>query len=164
MRNKELVIVYPIFRGITENFVLLGERLKSPWINLFSGFGGNLESGDESPIQRQILELYQEAKIKVEAEDIEKRAEFIIDIKGKEPKLLHVYTADKFSGGGERTEEMRPEWFSFRNIPIHRMIPGDEFWVPRILNGEYLSGTIFRDEKLNFLNIDVWLSSPRLFK
>jgi len=163
MRNKELVIVFPIFDGVTEKFVLLGERLKNPWMNLFSGFGGNVEEGDKNSLQRQVIELYQEAKIIAKETDIVKKAEFVIDIKGKEPKLLHVYTVNEFSGKGERTKEMRPEWFSFHNLPIHKMIRGDEFWVPRILAGEYLTGIIFRDAKLNFIDIEIRLSGSRFF-
>lgn len=164
MRNKELVLAFPIFDGIAEKFVLLGERLKKPWINQLSGFGGNVEEGDESPRQRQVIELKQEAEIIAKETNLIKKAEFFIDIRGKEPKILHVYTIDKFLGRGEPTEEMRPEWFSFRNLPVHRMIKGDEFWVSGILAGEYLAGTIFRDENLDFLDIKVHFASPRFFR
>ena len=159
-----MVIVFPIFDGVTEKFVLLGERQKKPWKNKFSGFGGNVEEYDRDPLDRQVLELYQEAKIKTDREFLIKKAEFKLDIIGKEQKILHVYTVYKFLGGGERTEEMRPEWFSFHALPFHRMIEGDKFWVPRILAGEYLTGTIFRDEKFNFLDIEVRLASPSYFR
>lgn len=164
MRNKEMVVVFPIIDFVSEKFVLLGERQKDPWKNLFSGFGGNMEEGDENPCQRQILELEQEAVIIAKETDLIKKAKFFIDIKVKEPKTLHVYTIDKFSGGGKCTEEMHPKWFSFRNLPIHKMIKGDEFWVPGILAGEYLTGTIFRDENLNFLDIKVKFASPRFLR
>jgi hypothetical protein len=163
MRNKELVIAFPIFDGITEKFVLLGERQKDPWKNKLSGFGGNVEECDKDSLDRQVLELNQEAKIKTDKNSLIKRAEFKLDIIGKEPKILHVYTVDKFSGGGELTEEMHPKWFSFNVLPIHKMIKGDKFWVPRILAGEYLTGTIFRDADFNFLDIEVKLTSPRWF-
>ena len=164
MRNRELVIAFPIFDGITEKFVLLGERQKDPWKNQLSGFGGNVEKDDKDPLDRQILELWQEAKIKAHKKSLIKRAEFNLDIIGKEPKALHVYTINKFLGKGECTEEMCPAWFSFCALPIHKMIKGDEFWVPRILDGEYLTGTIFRDADFNFLNIEVKSYSPRFFQ
>jgi 8-oxo-dGTP pyrophosphatase MutT (NUDIX family) len=155
MRNRELVIAFPIFDGITEKFVLLGERQKDPWKNLFSGFGGNVEKKDKSPLARQVLELRQEAGIIAREQVLEKKAEFVIAIEEKEPKLLHVYIVNNFSGEVKCTEEMRPEWFSFHALPYHRMIKGDEFWVPRVLAGESLSGIIFRDADLNFLDIVV---------
>lgn len=163
MHSEEMVVVFPLFDGITEKYVLLGERLRDPWKNSLSGFGGNVEKGDESLCQRQVIELYQEAGIKIKEADLEKRAEFMIDIKGKESKILHVYVVSKFLGGGQATEEMHPEWFSLLNLPLRKMIKGDEFWVPRILAGEYLAGTIFRDADLNFLNIEVKLTSPLWF-
>ena len=164
MRNKELVVAFPIFDGIGEKFVFLGERQKDPWKGCFSGFGGNIEEGDKSARQRQIIELEQEAKIVAQENDLIKRAEFVIDIQGKETKFLHVYVVEKSSGTGGNTEEMHPEWFSFRDLPIHRMIDGDEFWVPRILAGEYLTGTIFRNENLEFVRADIKLESPWRFK
>jgi len=164
MRNKELVIAFPIFDGVTEKFVSLGERQKDPWKNKLSGFGGNVEKYDRDPLSRQVLELWQEAKMKTDRNSLIKKAEFKLDIIGKEPKILHVYTVDKFSGAGERTKEMHPGWFSFNVLPVHRMIEGDEFWVPRILVGEYLTGTIFRDANFNFLDIEVKLVSPHYFR
>lgn len=164
MRNKELVVAYPIFDGIAEKFVLLGERQKNPWKEQFSGFGGNVEKDDEDLLQRQIIELEEEAGIIAQKTDIIKKAEFVINVKDKEPKMLHVYVVNKFSGEGKRTEEMRPEWFAFRSLPIHRMIKGDEFWVPRIFAGEYLTGTIFRDAEFNFLNIEVTPCNSSYFR
>lgn len=163
MRNRELVVVFPIFDAITKKFVLLGERQCEPWKGLFSGFGGNIEEGDKNPRRRQVIELKEEARILVQENHLKKMAEFIIDIKGKEAKLLHVYITDNFFGKGENTKEMRPEWFSFRDLPFGRMIKGDEFWVPKVLAGEYLHGTIFRDENFNFLDIEIKPRSPRFF-
>lgn len=49
-----------------------------------------------------------------------------------------------------------PMWFPKKNIPTDLMIPGDEFWVCRMLAGEFMSGTIFRSADAEiFLGIEL---------
>ena len=39
-----------------------------------------------------------------------------------------------------RTEEMRPEWFSYDNIPFDTMWPDDRIWFPLFLKGQQFLG------------------------
>lgn len=52
MRKRELVLAYPLFDGISDHFVLMGQRLKDPWKGLYSGFGGNVEKENECARKR----------------------------------------------------------------------------------------------------------------
>lgn len=154
MRNKELVIAFPLKNGN----VLLGTRKKDPWKGKLSGFGGNIEKEDKSPLSRQVLELWEEAKIMTSEKNLDKRAEFEIKIEDKKiPKILHIYIVHDFSGLGRETGEMYPIWLSLSksSIFIKKMISGDEEWVPKILEGKFLTGTIFRDKRLNLISCDI---------
>jgi hypothetical protein len=150
MRNKEMVLAYPLFDSIVDKYVLMGSRRLYPWLGKFSGFGGNVEEGDRSPEERQVVELWEEAKIIAKAESLLKVAKFDVQVAGHKPKILHVYLLEKFSGGGEKTEEMHPKWFDIRKLPDN-MIDGDSLWVSRILKGETLIGTIVRDANFNIV-------------
>jgi hypothetical protein len=39
-----------------------------------------------------------------------------------------------------RSEEMKPEWFSYTNIPFESMWPDDKYWIPIMLKGKSFIG------------------------
>ena len=43
---------------------------------------------------------------------------------------VHIYKLTDFTGEPTETEEMRPEWFSFDEIPFSQMWSDDEHWFP----------------------------------
>lgn len=142
MRSKELVVGFPV-RG---EDVLLGIRNQAPWDCKLSGYGGNTNSEDENdPRKTQVRELREESGLITCPWLIEKRGEFVVVREGKEPQILHAYIIPHFMGKEVTTKEMSsPMWFPIKNVPAGLMIPGDEFWVYRMLCGEFMSGTIYR--------------------
>ena len=53
-------------------------------------------------------------------------------------QLVHVYITDEWQGDIAESEEMNPEWFSVSNIPYASMWPDDIFWLPKVLDGNYV--------------------------
>ena len=60
---------------------------------------------------------------------------------GKEV-IVGVYIARSWEGKPVESEEMRPAWFPIKALPVGEMWESDYLWVPRILAGETLSGTV----------------------
>jgi len=52
----------------------------------------------------------------------------------------YVYVATDFEGEPTETDEAIPIWFDVEDIPYDEMWQDDKYWLPRVLNGEYLHG------------------------
>ncbi len=61
-----------------------------------------------------------------------------------------VFTADKWMGDPIESEEMKPKWFKFKDIPYDQMWWDDKIWIPMVLAGKLVRGNFMfgEDEKL----------------
>ena len=99
-----------------------------------NGYGGKVVSG-ESLEESARRELKEEAL--VEAGTINKKAELVFNfVQDGKTILSHVYLCSEFSGTPAETEEMKPFWFNFEQIPYAEMWPDDIVWFPKFLAGE----------------------------
>ena len=69
---------------------------------------------------------------------------------------VHVFLTNKWDGNPEESEEMKPQWFGFKDIPYDSMWDDDKIWLPHVLSGKKLEADfIFGDEeKIASHNID----------
>ncbi len=99
-----------------------------------NGYGGKVEEG-ESVEESARRELREEAA--VECAVMDKRAELVFNFaRDKKTILSHVYFCGEFSGEPKETEEMKPFWFNFEQIPYAEMWPDDIIWFPKFIAGE----------------------------
>ncbi len=49
---------------------------------------------------------------------------------------VHVYTCYDFVGQETESEEMRPKWFSVKDINFDNMWPDDKYWLPQVIKGK----------------------------
>lgn len=49
---------------------------------------------------------------------------------------VHVFISKRWNGKPKETEEMKPKWFRFFEVPYKKMWDGDYLWIPRVLSGE----------------------------
>ncbi|KAG7097603.1 hypothetical protein E1B28_004937 [Marasmius oreades] len=74
-------------------------------------------------------------------------------VSDKEDKAFHIdiYRGENFTGLITETDEMRPQWFSFREahiqtpeqlppIPFHQMWETDPYWIPLLVNRQPFAG------------------------
>ena len=47
---------------------------------------------------------------------------------------------------------MRPQWFSLKDIPFHKMWPDDKLWFPLLLEGKKFSGYFLFEGMSTILN------------
>ncbi len=58
---------------------------------------------------------------------------------------IHIFTATKWEGEPQETEEMRPQWFKTGNIPYDKMWVDDSLWLPLVLDGKKFEGALTLD-------------------
>ncbi|KAG0244818.1 Nudix (Nucleoside diphosphate linked moiety X)-type motif 1 [Actinomortierella wolfii] len=116
--------------------ILLGYKKRGFGAHLWNGFGGKVEPG-ETVKHGAIRELHEEAGLTVEDKDIVK-AGLLLFVFENDPVALetHVYMTEKYSGQPTECDEMRPQWFSFDEIPYDSMWEDDRLWLPLLLGGK----------------------------
>jgi 8-oxo-dGTP pyrophosphatase MutT (NUDIX family) len=134
MRQATLCLV------IGKGRILLGMKKKGFGKGKYNGFGGKPKEG-ESLEQAAARELEEEAGLR--AGKIRKVAELTflfphVPAGKKWDQLVHVFLVDEWDGEPKESREMRPEWFSFAEIPYGRMWQDDKEWLPLVLKGEKL--------------------------
>lgn len=111
----------------------------------YNGYGGKVE-GDESIETATVREIQEESGVEVTEDSLEKVA--INEFFFPDGKHLEVHTFMVCAWRGEpiETEEMRPEWFLYEDIPYQKMWADDEYWLPRALHGEKFLGKVWFQE------------------
>ncbi|NTW14329.1 MAG: NUDIX domain-containing protein [Candidatus Moranbacteria bacterium] len=118
--------------------VLLGMKKRGFGANRWNGFGGKLEP-DESIVDAAKREMLEESGVRITSLERVGIHEFEFR---ENPEILevHVFRVDSFEGEPVETEEMRPQWFSFDDIPYAEMWPDDAYWLPMFLAGKKFRG------------------------
>lgn len=150
MENKKLLTLCVIIR---DGRVLLGMKKRGFGAGLWNGFGGKVEAGEsvEEAARREVRE-----EIGVELAGIEKRG--MLEFKfGENPQIseVHIFHAGEFLGTPVETEEMRPQWFAFRDIPYETMWPDDQYWLPLLLRGKRFRGRVEFDAQNAIIHSDI---------
>lgn len=123
--------------------ILLGRKKRGFGVSKWNGFGGKIEPG-ETFRQCAVRELQEETGLQTKAEDLELVG--LLDFQfTAEPELNHlgyVYFVRQYEGTIVETEEMEPQWFSADTLPYDEMWKGDRTWIPMILRGRKIQGTV----------------------
>jgi ADP-ribose pyrophosphatase YjhB (NUDIX family) len=111
----------------------------------WNGYGGKPEEG-ESTTAAAIREIQEESEVTVAPEHLEKVA--LVDFFFSDGRHLevHTYFTHEWTGEPTETEEMRPQWFSYTDIPYEHMWADDPHWLPCALRGEKLRGKVWFKE------------------
>ena len=120
--------------------ILLAFKKKGFGAGKWNGVGGKLDSKKDKDIfEVAIREMEEEIGIKVK--DIEKMAilnfsyPYLTNSEEREWQT-HVFFAKDWQGEPKESEEMKPRWFKFDEIPFNKMWPDDKFWLPKVLSGK----------------------------
>lgn len=149
--------------------VLLGLKKRGFGKMKFNGYGGKQEMG-ETIAECAARELEEESGLVVCPTDMTPRGNLFFTMLqdgmvGKNGEvssklLVHVFTVDiklaKKGGIARETGEMRPQWFSFDDVPLTKMWADDQYWLPKLLTGKKClrGGFVFADEG-NIKNMEV---------
>lgn len=123
--------------------ILLGMKKRGFGVGRWNGFGGKIEES-ETIEQAALRELKEESGITAREMTKGGILEFSFE---NDPKILevHIFKVTDFIGEPTESEEMKPQWFSFDNIPFEQMWSDDKYWLPYLLDGKLFKGAFLFD-------------------
>lgn len=156
------MVVCTLVYLLRDGTVLLGMKKRGHGVGRWNGFGGKVHAG-ESPRDAAARELWEEAVVRVAPDALkEAGALHFTNTNPTRPDAnmrVHVFRATVFAGDPQETDEMRPQWFAFADVPYPTMWPDDIHWLPKFLTGETIRGT-FRFDGDTLIGYDVF--APRV--
>jgi len=138
--------------------ILLGMKKTGFGQGKYNGFGGKIKEG-ETVLQATVRELEEESGIQVEERQLEYagKLDFIFPASPQLRHDVHIFLVHTWQGEPVETEEMKPQWFSQPDIPYDEMWQDDIYWLPTVLAGKTIEGTVIFAEnnedvaEVNFL-------------
>ncbi len=127
--------------------VLLGRKKRGFGAGMIMGPGGKTKPG-ETATACAIREVAEETGIMVDPGALAWRAEltFVFPARPELDAVVSVFFGLEWSGEPRESDEMVPVWFDVGSLPLDQMWDDDAYWLPRVLAGEALSGTVTYDE------------------
>jgi len=117
--------------------VLLILKKRGLGSGLFNGVGGKVERGEtiEEAVIRECIE-----EVGVKPLNLKWMGLLEFYNNNELYGYVHVYTANSYEGELRETDEAKPIWFRFDEIPYDKMWGDDIFWLPHVLNGKKIYG------------------------
>lgn len=135
-----------------EKEVLLGVKLRGFGEGKLNGYGGKRDAG-ESMLSCAVRELKEESGLSIGPNSLDHVASLEFHMSSLLLMSVEVFLCDyaACSGVEIETDEMKPRWTLESELPAlfqqKLTWPDDEFWLPRTLAGERLSGRFkYRDD------------------
>lgn len=145
MENKRKILTLCCLKK--DGKILLGMKKRGFGAGRWNGFGGKVKKG-ETIKRAAIRETREECGIKIIK--LEKIGILNFEFENKSGILeVHLFNIKEFSGEPVETAEMKPQWFSFAKIPLAKMWPDDQFWIPLFLKDKKFKGYFVFDAKGN---------------
>ena len=151
---RDTTLCFPVD---TKGRILLGRKKRGFGVSKWNGFGGKIEPG-ETFRQCAIRELQEETGLQAKGGDLDLVG--LLDFRFiAAPELNHlgyVYFVRSYEGIITETEEMEPKWFSAESLPYEQMWKGDKTWIPLLLTGKRIKGTVtFAEDNDTVYSIDI---------
>lgn len=128
----------------TEEKVLLGMKKRGFGAGRWNGFGGKLEVGEtiEEGVMREV-----EEEIGVVPTSMKKIGIIDFSFESEPTELeMHIFRVDSYTGEPAESEEMRPQWFNFSQVPFTEMWADDGFWFPYLKSNTLFKGRFLFDK------------------
>lgn len=125
--------------------ILLAMKKRGLGVGKFNGVGGKAKPG-EHILQTAIRECQEEIGVTPQGALRMGQLRFLMPDDPSFEYFCHVFVATRWQGEPIETEEMRPQWFTLDAIPFETMWPDDIIWLPAMLEGKLVSGTITASE------------------
>ena len=123
--------------------VLLGFKKRGFGEGKYVGIGGKVETGEEI-LDASIREVKEEIFISIQPEDLEPlgKIAFRFDQNPSWSQDVYLFLCEQWTGEIAESEEIKPKWFSFDEIPYSEMWDDAKHWVPKALNRERVDSII----------------------
>ena len=137
---RDTTLCFPVN---SEGHILLGRKKRGFGVTKWNGFGGKIEAG-ETFRQCAVRELWEETGLHAKEDELELVGllDFQFTAHPEWNHLGYVYFVRMYRGEPQETDEMKPVWFGTHNLPYDEMWKGDRIWIPMILQGKKIQGTV----------------------
>jgi 8-oxo-dGTP diphosphatase len=138
--------------------LLLIEKKRGLGAGKYNAPGGRIDPG-ETPYQAAVRECQEEVFMTPKNLSYVTSLQFIFrdgySIKG------YVFLTEEFSGTPGESDEAKPFWCSQNELPFHNMWEDDRYWLPLMLQGNFVKGRfIFDDDTM----VSLCLESSKNFE
>ncbi len=143
-----------ILMNSSASTIILGYKKRGFGSGKYNGFGGKPKE-HESILLCAVRELKEESGIDVKEKSLKKAAELMFTFPNHADwnQVVHVYLLTTWIGKPIETEEMKPELFSFSELPYDQMWDDDKYWLPLVLQGKKIRGHFtFSDDNSTVLH------------
>jgi 8-oxo-dGTP pyrophosphatase MutT (NUDIX family) len=131
---------------VKDGQILLAMKKRGFGAGKWNGVGGKIEAG-ESIEDALVRESVEEVGMKPLSWDKVAELDFIQDATTDPWHMyVHAYISNDWEGNPTESEEMKPQWYTFNDIPYGEMWDDDQYWLQGVLDGEYLKGQFTFDE------------------
>jgi mutator protein MutT len=130
---RQATLCFPV-RG---NEVLLAMKKRGFGVNRWNGAGGKLKD-NETIEEAMVRETEEEIMVTPTNYHQVAQLDFYFAEKPEWNQKVFVYFASAWRGTPTETEEMAPQWFNQKTLPLDKMWSDDQYWLPRVLAGEKL--------------------------
>lgn len=139
---------------LTEKQILLAMKKRGFGTGKWNGVGGKANPG-EAIIDAAIRETQEEIGVTPTNLELVATINFYhpYNLEGKGlNQQVQVFLCRKWCEEPKETEEMKPQWFDYDQIPYQEMWWDDEIWFPIILRGSKVRASFMFDENENIID------------
>lgn len=136
MALPEVCVCY-ILRGTsTGDEVLLGRKKRGLGVGKLVGPGGKLEPG-EGPLEAVKREVLEEVGLTIhEGVRLVGEISYPFSHHPEWSQKSWVFIARDWIGAPRESDELAPEWFPVRSLPLDQMWDDAKYWLPEALTGQ----------------------------
>lgn len=113
-------------------------------VGKWNGAGGKIIV-PETPEQAIVRETEEEIGVLINPKDLQKVGilSFYNSDRVDLNQQCHVYISKAWNGEPQESEEMRPQWYAFADIPYNDMWIDDSLWLPLIIAGKTIKADFY---------------------
>ena len=136
MTAARVTLCFLLRDGASGPEVLLGLKRTGFGTGKIVGIGGHVEPG-ESEAEAVVREVREETGVTVRQEDLADAGvvQFVFPAKPAWDMHTRLFTARRWVGEPEESDEIMPQWFQTGILPVDRMWQDADHWLPVVLEG-----------------------------
>ncbi|MCL4357608.1 8-oxo-dGTP diphosphatase [Patescibacteria group bacterium] len=140
---------------LDNNRILLAMKKRGFGVGRWNGVGGKPHKNEaiEKTARRECQE-----EIRVVPKEIKEIATlnfYFPENKKEWNQQVIVFICRTWKGKPMETEEMSPQWFAISGIPYDKMWSDDKYWLPKVIEGEYVKADFYFDDNDNLLKYNI---------